>query len=164
MKQLIIFILSWALLLSCSTRSVRQEFSVSRDVYVGWLDLKPNDYRRYGYPTMEEWQKDINDLNGGLQKFAGDYLKDFHVSGASRANDKSPKKGLVIQFSNVNIDPQASIVTDVEIKDASTGKLLKKFSSYGTSFQMSYSMYSFAGRLNNACYALAYDIYMQMTE
>ncbi len=138
--------------------------SGSQKVYIGWLDLRPGDYRKYGYPSREEWQKDINDLNGSLQKFVRDYMKDCNVSGVAQNNDKMPPNGFVIQFSNVNIDPQNSIVADIAIKDASTGRLLKKFSSYGTSFHMSYSMYSLAGRLNNACYALAYEIYMQMTE
>ena len=64
----------------------------------------------------------------------------------------------------MSIDPQTSIAVDVTIKDAATGRVVRKFAGYGSSFHMSYTMYSFAGRLSNACYALAYEIYMQMTE
>jgi len=103
-------------------------------------------------------------LNSGLQKYLAEYLKEFNVTGARKSGAKFSGSGYVISFSNVVIDPQSSIVVDVTIRDATTGKLVKQFASYGTSFHMSYSMYSFAGRLNNACYALAYDIYMQMTE
>lgn len=134
------------------------------NLFVGWLDLKPDDYRKYGYPTKEEWVKDINDLNAGLQKYMKDYLTSFVVIGAGSAKERISGNAYAISFSNIVIDPQTSIVTDVEIKDATTGKTIKKFAGYGTSFHMSYSMYTFAGRLNNSCYALAYEIYMQMTD
>jgi len=165
MKNLVVLLLACGVICSCSSRAVRQEFSGSNNLYVGWLDLKSDDYRKWGYPTKEEWVKDINDLNvGGVQKFVRDYLKGFNVTGAQKVNDRVPTAGYVIQFSNVSIDPQNSIVADITIKDAVSGRVLKRFATYGTSFHMSYSMSSFAGRLNNACYALAYEIYMQMTE
>ena len=164
MKKLVVLLLTCGIICSCGTRSVRQEFTGSQNVFVGWLDLTPNDFRKWGYPTKEEWEKDIVDLNSGLRKFVGDYLKDFNVTGATKINDRTPANGYVILFSNVAIDPQASIVVDVTVKDAATGRIVKKFASYGTSFHMSYSMYAFTGKLNNACYALAYEIYMQMTE
>jgi hypothetical protein len=164
MKKSIVFILAFLLLWSCSSRSVRQEYAASKNLYVGWLDLKPDNYRNYGYPTRAEWEKDIADLNTGFQKFVADYLKDFNVTGARKIGDRYTGPGYTLALSNVVIDPQTSIVADVTIRDAATGKLVKQFASYGTSFHMSYSMYTFAGRLNNACYALAYEIYMQMTE
>lgn len=159
-----VLLLSCAILWSCSSRSVRQEFSGSRDLFVGWLDLHPEDFRKFGYPTKEEWVHDISDLNVSLKEFVAKYLKDFNVSGASSINERPPASGYVIQFSNVAIDPQTSIVADISIKDGTSGKVIKKFTSYGTSFNISYSMYAFIGRLNNACYALAYDIYVQMTD
>ncbi len=164
MKQFVVILISCGLILSCSTRSVRQEFSGSRDVYVGWLDLRPADFRKYGYPTRGEWDKDIADVNSELQKYVRDYLKGFAVTGASKIGERPPAYGYAIQFSNVTIDPQTSIVADISIRDRGTGRVVKKFPAYGTSFHMSYSMYSFAGKLNNACYALAYEIYTQMTE
>jgi hypothetical protein len=164
MKHSIVLLLLCVLLLSCSTRSVRQEFAGSRDIYVGWLDLGPDYFRSFGYLTRAEWEKDIADLNRGFQVYMGDYLKEFKVSGARNSSDKPPVTGFVILLSNVVIDPQTSIVADVTIIDAAAGNVVKQFSAYGTSFHMSYSMYAFAGRLNNACYALAYEIYIRMTE
>lgn len=164
MKQSIVFILSCLLLCSCSSRSVRQEYAASKNLFVGWLDLKPDNYRNYGYPTKAEWEKDIADLNGSFQKFVADYLKDFNVTGARKIGDRYTGPGYILTLSNVVIDPQASIVADVTIRDAVTGKIVKQFSAYGTSMHMSFSMYLFTGKLNNACYALAYEIYMQMTE
>lgn len=164
MKHALALLLSFVLLMSCSTRTVRQEFAGNRHIYVGWLDLGPDYFRSYGYLTRGEWEKDIADLNKGFQEYMGGYLKEFRVTGARNSTDQPPATGFVILFSNVVIDPQTSIVADVAIMDAATGGVVKRFPAYGTSFHMSYSMYAFTGRLNNACYALAYEIYMQMTE
>jgi hypothetical protein len=159
-----VLLIACGFILSCSTRSVRREFSGSRELYVGWLDLGAGDFRKYGYPAREEWERDIADVNRGLQKFVRDYMKGFAVTGASKVRERPPAYGYAIYFSNAAIDPQTSIVADISIRDMGTGKVVTKFSAYGTSFHMSYSMYSFAGKLNNACYALAYEIYTQMTE
>ncbi len=164
MRQFMVILIACGFILSCSTRSVRQEFSGSRELYVGWLDLRAADFRKYGYPTREEWERDIADVNQGLQKFVRDYMKGFAVTGASKIGERPPAYGCAIYFSNAAIDPQTSIVADISIRDMGTGRVVTKFSAYGTSFHMSYSMYSFAGKLNNACYALAYEIYTQMTE
>lgn len=165
MKKLILLFILFSVFCSCANRVVRQEFNSNKNIYVGWLDLKPNDFRKWGYPTKEEWIKDISDLNiTGLQKFVQQYLKDFCVTGAKSNIDKQPTTGYIIQFSNTSIDQNNSIVVDVIIKDAMSGKILKRFAAYGTSFSMSFSMYSFTGRLNNSCYAIAYEIYQQITE
>lgn len=164
MKHIAVALLVCSIVCSCSTRTVRTEYAGSTDLYVGWLDLRADDYRKYGYPTKAEWESDISDINSGLQEYIARYLKHYNVTGAASIRDRQPAKGYVILFSNPSIDPQSSIAVDITIKNAATGKVIERFPCYGTSFHMSYSMYSFAGRLNNACYALAYEIYQKMTE
>jgi hypothetical protein len=161
----IIFIVLLLLITGCAYRPLRDEFRSYSTIYVGWLDLHAGDYRKWGYMEKSEWQAAIAALNSGLHDYFRKYFDHFDIVG-SDGNDRNPPKGAYyIKFVDPVIDAmQNSISTKVEIIDTNTGNIIQKFNSYATSFHASYSVYSFEGRLNNACYALAYDVHYYMTK
>ena len=167
---ILILIAGWAISCSRNLKEVytKENRSCCRSIFLGWMDLHSNDYRKFGYPSKEEWEKDIRMLNTeSLLPFLKNYLKRTPVDVIPLSN-LSPKEGIIITFSNVYIDSVANSSTvDVTITDATSGKVRKKFSSYGTSFNlggMGFGMMSFSGRLNNSMYAHAYNIYKELID
>lgn len=161
MKKAVTLFLACAMMVSCGGRNMRMEYISSTDMYVGWIDLKAWDFKKFGYATQADWEKDIAGANAALRTEVVKYLKDYKVTGASKQWEAQPTKGYVIQFVNVTLDPQAALSADVSIRESATWKIPGKFTC---KVPANTSKDPFAAKLNKACQAVAKEIYMQMTQ
>lgn len=161
MKKLALIFLACIMIASCGGRNVRIDYISSTDLFVGWMDLKTWDFKKYGYAAQADWEKDIAAANSALKIAVAKHLKVYKVTGAAKMWETQPARGYVIQFSNVTLDPKAGLTAEVSIKDGAYGRTINKFTSKVAS---SASGDPFAAKLNRAVQAVANDIYMQMTQ
>jgi len=77
-----------------------------KQVFLGWVDLSPDQWRTWGYESREEWVEIIKDLNlGFLSSCQSKYMTDRTVVGAKGKTDEgSSDYDLYVKFSNVGID------------------------------------------------------------
>jgi len=161
MKKILFVLIAFVMIVSCGGRHARVDYISSTDLYVGWLDLKAWDFKRFGYEKQADWQKDIEAANAALKESVAQKLKMYTVTGAGKQWEAQPAKGYIVQFANAKLDPEAGLSVDVAIKDGAYGRTISRFTS---TVEKSTSKNPFAERLNRACQAVANDIYMQMTE
>lgn len=161
MKKLAIMFVACVMIVSCGGRHVRMDYVSSTDLYIGWLDLKAWDFKKYGYARQADWEKEVAAANDALKKAVAKHLKMYTVKGAAKLWDAQPAKGYVVQFSNVTLDAQAGLKADVAIKEGAYGRTINRFTS---KIAPSTSKEKFGGKLNSACQAVANDIYMKMTQ
>ena len=161
MKKLAILLVTCIMMVSCGGRNVRMDYISSTDLYIGWLDMKAWDVKKYGYKAQADWEKDIAAANGELKAAAAGQLKMYKVTGAAKMTDAQPVAGYVVQFGNVTLDPQAGLSAEVFIKDGAYGRIINKFTS---KVAPSTSKEAFGAKVKKACKAVANDIYMQMTQ
>jgi hypothetical protein len=71
-----------------------------KSLYVGWLDLREDDYAKYRYETKDLWKRAIYYLNvDSLHGFMKEYLPDKTLYFAEQNDRSFPKKGdLYITF------------------------------------------------------------------
>jgi len=99
----------------------------AKNVYLGWLDMNPQDWATYGYSTEEEWKQVINELNNWFQAMCRTkYLKGRNVTGAKNATDQNTLgQDLFIKFSKVSIDyDNLYLVLGIEFIDPKTDSVL----------------------------------------
>ncbi len=76
-------------------------------VFIGWVDVNPEDYHMQGYSTKQEWLDVINAANVNFQKncLAVSGLSGRTVTGAKDRNDvNTAGNDLYIKFSDVQFD------------------------------------------------------------
>ncbi|MBN2159582.1 MAG: hypothetical protein JW807_09315 [Spirochaetes bacterium] len=161
MKKIVTLFFACAVMVSCGGRHMRVEFISSTDLYVGWIDLKSWDFKKFGYAAQADWEKEIAAANGVIKTELAKYLKLYTVTGAAKQWEPQPTKGFIIQFANVTLDPQAALSAYVTIREMPSWRVPGKFTF---KVPANTSKDAFAKKLNNACKALAKEIYMNMTQ
>ena len=80
--------------------------SAMKNVFLGWVDLRPDDWAVHEYDTKLEWAAVINTLNHSFQGLcATKWLRGRTVTGAKdQADENAAGKDLYIRFSDVRID------------------------------------------------------------
>jgi hypothetical protein len=80
--------------------------SAMRSVFLGWVDMVPEDWAVHGYSDEGEWDSAINRLNNAFQRLSQTkWLSGRTVSGAKdRKDDNAAGQDLFIKFSDVRVD------------------------------------------------------------
>lgn len=75
-------------------------------IFLGWVDMVPDDWGVHGYASKAEWAGAINMLNNGFQRFCQTkYLPGRTVTGAKEKGDENAAgNDLYIKFSDVRVD------------------------------------------------------------
>jgi hypothetical protein len=82
------------------------DLSAAKTIFLGWVDLSPEEWSVWGYSNKEEWVNVIKDLNLDFQSSCqGKYLAGRTVTAAKDSSDENTTgKDLYIKFSDVHID------------------------------------------------------------
>jgi hypothetical protein len=77
-----------------------------KNIFIGWVDLSPDEWSVWGYESKAEWGELIKEINLDLQKnLQSKYLTDRTVTGAKDRNDENAAgNDLYIKFADVKID------------------------------------------------------------
>lgn len=136
-------------------------------IHVGWLDLNEKDWSFHGYGNVQEWKKEIYDMNiSGLFKYIMELLPDRKYSFATSNTDNNINDiDLSIQFSDIGIENykrlpyrpgHVDLSTKIHFIDIKTGKVIYSVSL--TTYGYNGWGWNFEERLNDAIYYLAYFI------
>jgi hypothetical protein len=85
------------------------DLSAAKTIFVGWVDLSPEEWSVWGYSSKEEWVNVIKDINLDFQSSCqGKYLAGRAVTAAKDSSDENTAgKDLYIKFSDVHIDHES---------------------------------------------------------
>ena len=151
----------------CSRASVKKEFEKYKSVYVGWLDMQNWNFGAWGYMNKAIWMEEVKNLNVNyLQKYTGDYMKGWKVTGAASpaaAASRNPET-IVVRLTNATFSSSTSSIKCVmSFYDGANGRLLKKTVVESAAI-VSHSRWGWAhqaitgGHIRDAMYNLAYEI------
>jgi hypothetical protein len=141
-----------------------------KSIYVGWLDLREDDWKLYGYDSKNTWATEIKRSNiNGLQVYLKSDLPGKTIIGASSKSEAYSGKGdlyLKFRYNKINQNYNGwgaldELLVDVDFIDGKTGKILYTASIITTqaaAFPRNWKGTSFDGRLDNEIYNLSWGI------
>jgi hypothetical protein len=85
------------------------DMSATKNIFIGWVDLHPDLWARYGYDSQANWVDAINRLNETFQaNCRTEHLSGRTVTGAKDSKDENTAgQDLYVKFSDVNVDPKS---------------------------------------------------------
>jgi hypothetical protein len=88
------------------TKESKADMSGMRSIFLGWVDLVPEDWAVHGYDDKAEWNVAVNRLNNAFQRLCQTkWLSGRAVAGAKERGDESAAgQDLHIKFTDVRID------------------------------------------------------------
>jgi hypothetical protein len=131
MKRLFIVVLLVALVLPCSLVARKKSKPVDiitvNHVFIGWVGVNTDDFKKRGYKTKQDWTDVIDNANRTFQKqVAGlKVMAGKTTTGAKDANDASPgENDLYVKFSDVNFDHKYRLHLSAHFIDPKTNNEL----------------------------------------
>lgn len=87
-------------------KEIPADMSSAKKVFVGWVDLPPDQWHEWGYEGRQDWVETIKDVNHDFQSNCKDkYLSGREVTAAKDNGDENAAgNDLYIKFSDVSID------------------------------------------------------------
>ena len=176
-SSLFFILITTSLIIGCASAfSITKENTSSpnlsgyKNIYVGWLDLREDDWKIYGYASKNLWMTEIkrNNVNG-LQMYLKEYLPGKKIIGATSKSDVFSGQGdlyLRFTFNKINQNYNGwgrgdEFLVDVAFIDGKTGKELYNASIVTTqaaAFPRNWKGATFDGRLDNEIYNLSWGI------
>jgi hypothetical protein len=88
------------------TKESTADMSGVKSVFLGWVDMVPEDWAVHGYSDEGAWDSAINRLNSAFQRLSQTkWLPGRMVTGAKDGKDvKASGQDLYIKFSDVRVD------------------------------------------------------------
>ena len=91
-------------------------------IFLGWVDINPDDYHHQGYATREEYLAVINHANAAFQEtcqskvFSGRTM----TAGKSHGDENTAGNDLYVKFSDVNYDHKYRLHLSIHFIDLKT--------------------------------------------
>ncbi len=138
-----------------------------KQIYVGWLDLRPGDWQKYGFESEAIWAGQISQNNTlGIQAYMKENLGDRVLGGAQSKDEAPPTTGdlyIKLIFDRIDLNHNGwgaldEMFLDVEFVDIASKETVYKASvttNEAGSFPRNWKGGSFDGRLDNELYNLA---------
>ena len=83
-------------------------------IYVGWMDLREKDWKRFGYESKKHWKEVIKEMNiKVLRKYLKEFLPDKKFRFARPKSKRFPNRRmgqLYIKFKSCKIDDNYSVI------------------------------------------------------
>lgn len=98
------------------------DLSSAKTVFIGWVDLSPDQWALWGYSSKDEWADVIKGLNAGFQGSCQGYLEGRTVTAAKDKSDENAAgNDLYIKFSGASVDGNSyGIRTAIQFIDPKT--------------------------------------------
>ena len=138
-----------------------------KQIYVGWLDMRPADFQTYGFESEAIWTSEIARHNKeGILVYLKEHLGDRVLGGAQSKDEAFPTTGdLYIKLAFERIDQNYNgwgamdeMFLEMEFVDVASKETVYKGSAtvnQGGVFPRNWKGSSFDGRLDNELYNLA---------
>jgi hypothetical protein len=91
-------------------------------VFLGWVDISPDDYHHQGYSTREEYLAVINHANTAFQEYCQSKALSGRTMTAAKSpgDDSSAGNDLYVKFSDVSYDHKYRLHLSVHFIDLKT--------------------------------------------
>jgi len=137
--SLLLFVLALPAALPAKEKAKPVDMKNVKTVFIGWVDVNPEDYHMQGYKTKEDWINVIKEANLAFQKNcqALKGLSGRTVTGAKDRSDADPGgSDLYVKFSEVNFDHGYRLHIAVHFLDPKTNSELGSipFERHGAHF------------------------------
>ena len=141
-----------------------------KSIYVGWLDLREDDWKVYEYDSKNTWATEIKRHNTkGLQEYIKAELPGKTIYGAASKSETYSGKGdlyLKFKFNKINQNYNGwgavdEMLVDVDFIDGKSGKTLYAASIVTTqaaAFPRNWKGSTFDGRVDNEIYNLSWGV------
>ncbi|MFH0977460.1 MAG: hypothetical protein V1874_16900 [Spirochaetota bacterium] len=141
-----------------------------QSIYIGWLDLREDDWKLYGYDSKNTWATEIKRHNiNGLQEYIKLELPGKTIIGSTAKSDAYLGKGdlfLKFKYNKINQNYNGwgavdELLVDVDFIEGKTGKTLYTASIVTTqaaAFPRNWKGATFDGRVDNEIYNLSWGI------
>ncbi|MFZ0275918.1 MAG: hypothetical protein WA254_00365 [Candidatus Sulfotelmatobacter sp.] len=127
MKRIIViavWLLSLALpvLLMAKQKTAPVDMKGMNRIFLGWVDMSPDDYHRQGYSTREEYLAVINHANAAFQEYCQSKAFSGRTMTAAKNRDDQNTAGndLYVKFSDVVYDHKYRLTLSVHFIDLKT--------------------------------------------
>lgn len=89
------------------------DMSAAKNIFIGWVDLHPDLWARYGYESQASWVEVTNRLNDTFQATCKtERLSGRTVTGAKDSKDENAAgQDLYVKFSDVTVNPKSYVVS-----------------------------------------------------
>ena len=128
MKRLfiIISVLACVGLYASPKKETAADMTASKTIFIGWVDIKSNDWAVLGYANEKDWADVIEQSNKSFQQVCQSKLQTRQVTGAQSSTDENTSdKDLVIKFADVKFDTDSyALYASIHFIDPKTGKEL----------------------------------------
>jgi len=129
MRQIaIVTVLLFSVALSAPLMAKHKESSVDMKgmnrIFLGWVDMSPDDYHRQGYSTREEYLAVINHANTVFQEYCQSKVFSGRTMTAakSRGDENTAGNDLYVKFSDVVYDHGYRLHLSIHFIDLKTNK------------------------------------------
>lgn len=112
-------------------KETSEEISSAKTVFIGWMDLSPDQWALWGYSSKDEWAEVIKGLNAGFQGSCQGYLEGRTVTLAKDRNDENAAgNDLYIKFSGASIVGNSyGVRTAIQFIDPQTNAVIASIPS-----------------------------------
>lgn len=137
-------------------------FKKYKNIHIGWLDLKAEDWKRHGYTEAEKahWPALINLSNTNLRNYIKELLTGKNITGDLTKSDgeNNPTSGdlyvkLILKSFDSGTDAKVNVI--VQFIDIKTKNKLYQADLIAESAVQGIKAYSFGGRLDGVIFSLA---------
>jgi hypothetical protein len=123
-----IFIAVWVLSLALAVPLRAKEKAAPVDmkgmnrIFLGWVDMSPDDYHHQGYSTREEYLAVINHANTAFQEYCQSKAFSGRTMTAAKSRDdqNTGENDLYVKFSDVVYDHKYRLTLSVHFIDLKT--------------------------------------------
>ena len=113
------------------SKETSADMSDAQSVFIGWVDLSPDQWALWGYSGKDDWVEIIKGLNVGFQGSCQGYLAGRTVTVAKdRTDENAADSDLYVKFSGVSIDGNSyGIRSAIQFIDPKTNAVIASIPS-----------------------------------
>ena len=102
------------------------DISSPKSIFIGWVDLSPDQWALWGYSSKDEWAEVIKGLNAGFQGSCQGYLEGRTVTAAKdKIDENAAGSDLYIKFAGASVDGNSyGIRTAIQFIDPKTNAVI----------------------------------------
>jgi|SRR5580700_6783254 hypothetical protein len=117
-----LLILALPVLLMAKEKAAPVDMKGMNRIFLGWVDMSPDDYHHQGYSTREEYLAVINHANTAFQEYSQSKAFSGRTMTAAKSRDDQNAAGndLYVKFSDVVYDHKYRLTLSVHFIDLKT--------------------------------------------
>lgn len=145
---------------------VKFSFAKYNNLFVGWIDFEPYNWKLFGFKNKRQWTRIIKKANiNGLHVYVKKFMPELKIKNSfSSADYYRYRRGIYIKFTSVQLSPGFdSMFLNIHFIDMASKKIIYTTSTQINAITAGYKSKldknSFHGKIDNLMFSLAYFLY-----